>query len=107
MFGSLVRWFGQKGSTHSAARFLPALEGLELRANPGGRGGLGGEVLYGQNAVVMLRPIVQENPQVCVESQATAAPTSIAAEAVWIGGPSPHGADVNLFGGRGGLGGEF
>ena len=106
MFGSLVRWFGEKGSTHSAERFLPALEGLELRANPGGRGGIGGELLYGQGAVVMVRPIGEEISQVSAGAQATAGSTSITAEAVWVGGPSPHGADVNPFGSRGGISGE-
>jgi hypothetical protein len=36
----------------SSTRFTPQLETLDTRANPGGAGGLGGEVFTGHTAVV-------------------------------------------------------
>ena len=79
MFASLARAFG--AGTRRPARWPGLrLEGLEVRANPGGRPGMTGDVILGQVALVG---------------------AARAAEPL-----NPH-EGVDCFGGRGGMSGEF
>jgi hypothetical protein len=66
----------------SSTCFTPRLETLETRANPGGAGGLGGEVYTGGMAIVGVVHTTDSAP----------------IGGIWVGGVDN--------GGRGGLGGE-
>lgn len=103
MFGSLVRWLGAGNEGRGAGpavRFTPQLEALDLRANPGGRGGIGGEVFTGSYAAVTEMHIGEEIPQQAravthhpdgSKPGGTGEGVSDAAEVVhgaWVGGPT-------------------